>query len=145
MLFLFASFDIFRDTLWNPGDLVTLGGIPVSSQRDMTKRKQGPLEIPHRYHEGELDVNTLTAQLRKLRIMEDFIQPNALVCCSVLDIIDQPNIIKLTTPLICSYAELPKEVKNTISHRYRALAAMSEHFSQTDETSPESKKKKQED
>lgn len=40
---------------------MTLGGIPVSNQRDMTKRKQGLLEIPHIYHEGELDVNTLTA------------------------------------------------------------------------------------
>ncbi|XP_020487546.2 inosine triphosphate pyrophosphatase [Labrus bergylta] len=44
-----------------------------------------------------------------------------------------------------TYAELPKEVKNSISHRYRALAAMSEHFRQTNNTSPQNKKKKQED
>ncbi|XP_053178176.1 inosine triphosphate pyrophosphatase isoform X2 [Scomber japonicus] len=38
-----------------------------------------------------------------------------------------------------TYAELPKEVKNTISHRYKALAAMSEHFS------TQNKKRKLED
>lgn len=32
---------IFRGALWNPGDLETLDGIPVSSRRDMIKRKQG--------------------------------------------------------------------------------------------------------
>ena len=48
-------------------------------------------------------------------------------------------------PLICRYAELPKDVKNSISHRYRALAAMSEHFAQTNGTPPQSKKKKEED
>lgn len=30
---------LFRDKLWNPGVPVTLGGILVSSQMDMTKRK----------------------------------------------------------------------------------------------------------
>ncbi|XP_060934154.1 inosine triphosphate pyrophosphatase [Limanda limanda] len=44
-----------------------------------------------------------------------------------------------------TYAELAKEVKNSISHRYRALAAMSEHFSQTKDTSPENKKKKEQE
>lgn len=58
------SLDIFRDTLWNPGGLVTLGGIPVSSQRDMTKRKQGLLEISRTHHEGVPEVNTLTVLLR---------------------------------------------------------------------------------
>ncbi|KPP68829.1 inosine triphosphate pyrophosphatase-like [Scleropages formosus] len=43
-----------------------------------------------------------------------------------------------------TYAELPKEVKNTISHRYRALTAMSEHFSQLN-GAPESKKVKCDD
>lgn len=58
------SLDICRDTLWNPGVLVTLGGIPVSSQRDMTKRKQGLFEISRTYHEGEPEVNTLTVLFR---------------------------------------------------------------------------------
>jgi inosine/xanthosine triphosphate pyrophosphatase family protein len=30
--------------------------------------------------------------------------------------------------IICRYAELPKEVKNTISHRYRAVDAMRQYF-----------------
>ncbi|KAK3542654.1 hypothetical protein QTP86_031477 [Hemibagrus guttatus] len=37
-----------------------------------------------------------------------------------------------------TYAELPKDVKNSISHRYRALAAMSEHFSKLND-GPETK------
>ncbi|XP_054900594.1 inosine triphosphate pyrophosphatase [Poeciliopsis prolifica] len=34
-----------------------------------------------------------------------------------------------------TYAELPKEVKNSMSHRYLALAAMSEHFEKINRTS----------
>lgn len=58
------SLGIFRDTLWNPGDLETLDGIPVSSQKDMTKRKQGLLEGCCSYHKGEPVVNTLNIQFR---------------------------------------------------------------------------------
>jgi len=34
----------------------------------------------------------------------------------------QPDEYKQT------YAEMPKEIKNSISHRYRALQAMRDHF-----------------
>lgn len=43
VLFTLFCFDIFRDSLWNPEGLETLDGIPVSSQTDTTKRKQGLL------------------------------------------------------------------------------------------------------
>uniref|UniRef100_A0A673JZ59 Inosine triphosphate pyrophosphatase n=1 Tax=Sinocyclocheilus rhinocerous TaxID=307959 RepID=A0A673JZ59_9TELE len=43
-----------------------------------------------------------------------------------------------------TYAELPKAVKNSISHRYRALAALSEHFSKLNNT-PETKHAKHQD
>ncbi|KAM8874824.1 inosine triphosphate pyrophosphatase isoform 2-T2 [Spinachia spinachia] len=44
-----------------------------------------------------------------------------------------------------TYAELPKEVKNTISHRYRALAAMSEHLCLGEDRCPQAQKKKPQD
>lgn len=42
------------------------------------------------------------------------------------------------------YAELPKDVKNSISHRYRALAALSEHFNQLNDA-PDTKHTKHQD
>lgn len=49
---LWGFFYVFRDKLWNPGVLVTSGGILVSSQLDTTKRKnclRFP-ELPQRSH-----------------------------------------------------------------------------------------------
>lgn len=36
----------------------------------------------------------------------------------------------------CSYAEMPKAVKNSISHRYRALSELSAFFLQSDSSEP---------
>lgn len=45
----------------------------------------------------------------------------------------------LPTPVVsvpCSYAEMPKAVKNSISHRYKALSELSAFFLQSDSTEP---------
>lgn len=44
--------------------------------------------------------------------------------------------LRLAVSLPCSYAEMPKAVKNSISHRYRALSELSAFFLQSDSTEP---------
>lgn len=45
-------------------------------------------------------------------------------------------LLTLVVSLPSSYAELPKAVKNSISHRYRALSELSAFFRQSNCTEP---------
>lgn len=47
-----------------------------------------------------------------------------------------PLLLTLVVSVPCSYAEMPKAMKNTISHRYRALSELSAFFLQSDSTAP---------